>query len=51
MQSEQIADIGGHLTGTYEAADDSLILIRPDGYISFISDTCDTWTLPEYLSA
>lgn len=50
-KSEQIADIGGHLTDTYEAADHSLILIRPDGYISFISDTGDTSTLPECLSA
>lgn len=51
MESEDIADIGGHLRDAYAASEHTLILIRPDGYISCISDAGDASTLVKFAAA
>jgi hypothetical protein len=33
------------LADAYGAADDSLVLIRPDGYVALISDAGDAWAV------
>lgn len=44
-----IVDTGGHLADVYEATDDTLVLIRPDGHIALISDAGDTDRIMAYL--
>lgn len=50
-ENEDIADIGGHLHDAYAGSERSLILIRPDGYISYISDAGDASTLVKFAAA
>jgi 2-polyprenyl-6-methoxyphenol hydroxylase-like FAD-dependent oxidoreductase len=45
-----IADTAGHLASAYGAADRTLVLIRPDGYIALISDTGDISAVSHYLA-
>lgn len=49
--SNDIADTDGHLASAYGAADRTLVLIRPDGYIALISDAGDVTAVSEYLAA
>ncbi|CCH19731.1 hypothetical protein [Micromonospora lupini] len=49
--SDDIADTEGHLAGAYDAADHTLVLIRPDGYIALISDAGDVSAVSHYLGA
>lgn len=44
-----IVDTAGHLAAAYEASDDTLVLIRPDGHIALISDAGDTGRIIAYL--
>jgi 2-polyprenyl-6-methoxyphenol hydroxylase-like FAD-dependent oxidoreductase len=46
-----IADTGGHLTDAYGAAERTLVLIRPDGYVALISDAGDVSAVSDYLAA
>ena len=46
-----IADTDGHLASAYGAADRTLVLIRPDGYIGLISDAGDVSAVSDYLAA
>jgi len=46
-----IADTEGHLAGAYGAADRTLVLIRPDGYVALISDAGDVSAVSHYLAA
>jgi FAD binding domain len=46
-----IVDTEGHLARAYDAVDDTLVLIRPDGYIGLISDDGDISAVREYFSA
>jgi 2-polyprenyl-6-methoxyphenol hydroxylase-like FAD-dependent oxidoreductase len=48
---DDIADTGGHLASAYGAADRTLVLIRPDGYIALISDAGDVSAVSDYLAA
>lgn len=46
----EIVDTEGHLASAYGAADRTLVLIRPDGYVGLISDTGDVSTVSAYLA-
>ena len=46
-----IADSKGYLARAYGAADKTLVLIRPDGYIALISDAGDLSAVSDYLAA
>jgi hypothetical protein len=48
---DDIADTEGHLASAYGAADRTLVLIRPDGYIALISDAGDVSAVSDYLTA
>ena len=48
---DDVADIEGHLAGAYGAADRTLVLIRPDGYVALISDAVDVTAISDYLAA
>jgi 2-polyprenyl-6-methoxyphenol hydroxylase-like FAD-dependent oxidoreductase len=48
---DDIADTEGHLASAYVAADRTLVLIRPDGYIALISDAGDVSAVSRYLAA
>ena len=45
-----IADTEGHLADAYGAADRTLVLIRPDGYVALISDAGDLSAVSGYLA-
>jgi hypothetical protein len=45
----EIADTVGNLAAAYGATDQTLVLIRPDGYIGLISDTGDFAAATDYL--
>ncbi|HEY3685777.1 MAG TPA: FAD-dependent oxidoreductase [Streptosporangiaceae bacterium] len=47
----EVADTGGHLGDAYGAADRTLVLIRPDGYVALISDAGDASAVSRYLAA
>ena len=44
-----LADTEGHLATAYGAADRTLVLIRPDGYVGLISDVGDFSSVLEFL--
>jgi hypothetical protein len=46
-----VADTAGHLAPVYGAADRTLVLIRPDGYLALISDAGDASAVTDYLAA
>ncbi len=46
-----IADTDGLLASAYGAADRTLVLIRPDGYIGLVSDAGDVSAVSDYLAA
>jgi 2-polyprenyl-6-methoxyphenol hydroxylase-like FAD-dependent oxidoreductase len=46
-----VADTAGHLAAVYGAADRTLVLIRPDGYLALISDAGDVSAVTDYLAA
>ncbi|MGC4879723.1 hypothetical protein ACLQ26_26085 [Micromonospora sp. DT43] len=46
-----IAGTQDRLVSAYDAADRTLVLIRPDGYIALISDAGDVSALSRYLGA
>jgi hypothetical protein len=46
-----VADTEGHLASAYGAADRTLVLIRPDGYVGLISDAGDVSAVSDYLAA
>lgn len=48
---DDIADTEGQLASVYGAADRTLVLIRPDGYIALISDAGDVSTVLNYFAA
>lgn len=48
---DDIADTEGHLVNAYGAADRTLVLIRPDGYVALISDAGDGSAVSHYLTA
>jgi 2-polyprenyl-6-methoxyphenol hydroxylase-like FAD-dependent oxidoreductase len=48
---DDVADTGGHLASAYDAADHTLVLIRPDGYVGLISDAGDVSAVSDYLAA
>lgn len=48
---DDIADTEGHLVSAYGAADRTLVLIRPDGYVALISDAGDVSAVSHYLAA
>ena len=48
---DQIGDPHGQLAATCMASDETLILIRPDGYIGLISDAGDARAVSSYLDA
>jgi hypothetical protein len=48
---DNIADTDGYLASAYSAADRTLVLIRPDGYIGLISDAGDVSAVSDYLAA
>ncbi|MFG1643162.1 FAD-dependent oxidoreductase [Amycolatopsis sp. NPDC049252] len=45
-----IADTGGHLAAAYGAAEGTLVVIRPDGYVGLISDAGDVSAVAAYLT-
>ncbi|MCG5468895.1 FAD-dependent oxidoreductase [Micromonospora sp. LAH09] len=48
---DDIVDTEGHLAKAYGAADRTLVLIRPDGYIALISDAGDVSAVSRYFDA
>jgi hypothetical protein len=46
-----VVDSEGTLARTYDATDNTLVLIRPDGYIGVISDSGETAAVSDYLDA
>jgi len=48
---DDIADTEGHLASAYGAAEGTLVLIRPDGYVALISDAGDVSAVSDYLAA
>ncbi|MCG5446016.1 hypothetical protein NIE79_004580 [Micromonospora sp. NIE79] len=48
---DDIAGTEGHLASANCAADRTLVLIRPDGYIALISDAGDVGAVSHYLHA
>ncbi|WP_432840915.1 FAD-dependent oxidoreductase [Dactylosporangium sp. CA-092794] len=48
---DDIADTAGHLARAYGAAERTLVLIRPDGYVGLISDAGDGSAVSDYLAA
>jgi 2-polyprenyl-6-methoxyphenol hydroxylase-like FAD-dependent oxidoreductase len=48
---DDIADTEGYLASAYGAADRTLVLIRPDGYVALISDAGDVSAVSDYLAA
>lgn len=50
-QSDEVADREGRLRALYGAGDQTLVLIRPDGYVALISDVGDWAAVAEYFSA
>ncbi len=48
---DDLADSEGHLASAYGAADRTLVLIRPDGYVALISDAGDVSAVADYLTA
>lgn len=51
VASNDIADTAGYLASAYYATENTLVLIRPDGYIGLISDAGDASAISDYLSA
>ena len=49
--ADEIADTGGQLTDAYGAAEHTLVLIRPDGYVGLISDAGKFSAVSDYLAA
>lgn len=47
---DDVADHAGHLVRAYGASAQTLVLIRPDGYIALISDAGDVSAVSEYLA-
>lgn len=47
----EIVDSGGHLRAGYGAGEQTLVLIRPDGYIGVISDAGDVAVVSDYLGS
>ncbi len=48
---DDIADCEGHLASAYGAAERTLVLIRPDGYIALISDAGTIPAVSDYFAA
>ncbi|NYF91562.1 hypothetical protein RBB79_18085 [Tunturiibacter empetritectus] len=48
--SDDIVDSEGHLASAYCAADRTLVLVRPGGYMALISDAGDISAVSEYLA-
>ena len=48
---DDVVDAAGHLAGAYGATDDTLVLIRPDGYVAMISDAGDLTAVGDHLAA
>lgn len=46
-----LADTEGHLADAYGAAEHTLVLIRPDGYVALISDAGDVSAVSDHLAA
>ena len=46
----ELADTAGHLGNAYGAAERTLVLIRPDGYVALISDAGDLSKVFDYLA-
>jgi 2-polyprenyl-6-methoxyphenol hydroxylase-like FAD-dependent oxidoreductase len=46
-----LADTGGHLAAAYDPAGQTLVLIRPDGYVALISDAGNLAAVSDYLTA
>jgi hypothetical protein len=47
----EIADTRGHLASAYGASDRTLVLIRPDGHVAWISDAGEASAVSDYLAA
>jgi 2-polyprenyl-6-methoxyphenol hydroxylase-like FAD-dependent oxidoreductase len=47
---DDIADTEGYLASAYGAAERTLVLIRPDGYVGLISDAGDVSAVSDYLA-
>ena len=47
---DEVVDVKGFLSEAYQASENTLILIRPDGYIGAISDRGDTSVVQDYLA-
>jgi hypothetical protein len=45
------ARLGVRSNGVYGAADRTLVLIRPDGYLALISDAGDVSAVADYIAA
>lgn len=50
MESDDIADTAGYLASAYHAAENTIVLVRPDGYIGLISDAGDVSAVTDYLA-
>jgi 2-polyprenyl-6-methoxyphenol hydroxylase-like FAD-dependent oxidoreductase len=48
---DDLADTEGQLASAYGAADRTLVLIRPDGYVALFSDAGDVSAVSDYLAA
>jgi hypothetical protein len=51
VEPNDLADSEGHLTDAYGAKEQTLVLIRPDGYIGLTSDTGDVAEVEDYFVA
>ncbi|MEU8634567.1 FAD-dependent oxidoreductase [Amycolatopsis sp. NPDC048633] len=49
--ADDISDTEGHLADAYGAAENTLVLIRPDGHVALISDAGDVSAVSDYLAA
>lgn len=51
IRPDEIADTAGNLARAYGAAEQTLVVIRPDGYIGLVSDAGDPASVAGYLAA
>ncbi|WP_280409057.1 FAD-dependent oxidoreductase [Nocardia brasiliensis] len=50
LATDEFADTAGTLATAYASTDQTLVLIRPDGYIGLISDAGDSQAVTKYLA-
>jgi hypothetical protein len=50
-EGRTVIDSHGHVRAGYDAADDTLVLVRPDGYVGLMTHPCSIERIDEYWTA